>query len=88
MHLFVVRLSNRFMLQASLIIARLYAFIGGSVELFSNIGESVALTTVGGSVNRTVNCAQLVNLSTDFQIVKIDVSVRTATSTVQTKIVS
>jgi len=31
---------------ASLIVVRLHAPIGGSVERFSNIGESVAITTV------------------------------------------
>jgi len=45
------------MLQASLTIARLHAFIGGSVELFSNNGESVALTTV---------CEKLVVRSTEL----------------------
>jgi len=56
MHLLVVRLND---LAIDLCCMRniLYAFIGGSVELFSNIGESVALTTV---------CAKLVVRSTEL----------------------
>jgi len=53
----VAQFSYRLMLHALLIVARLHAFIGGSVELFSNIGESVALTTV---------CAKLVVRSTEL----------------------
>ena len=53
----VAQFSYRLMLHALLIVARLHAFIGGSVELFSNIGELVALTTV---------CAKLVVRSTEL----------------------
>jgi len=53
----VAQFSYRLMLHVSLIIAQMHAFIGGSVELFSNIGESVALTIV---------CAQLVVRSTEL----------------------
>ena len=55
MHLLVVRL-NDLAIDLCCMHHLLHAFLGGSVELFSNIGESVALTTV---------CAQLVVRSTD-----------------------
>jgi len=56
MHLLVVRLND---LAIDLCCMRhlLPAFLGGLVELFSNIGESVALTTV---------CTQLVVRSTEL----------------------
>jgi len=56
MHLLVVRLNN-LAIYLCCIRPLLHAFIAGSGELFSNIGESVALTRV---------CAQLLVRSTEL----------------------